>query len=284
MQNFIGTKDRNKFNVEYHSKVLRRLSVKQLWKNFGKYRFLLGELVKKDIKLKYRRSYLGILWTLLEPILTTAVLTFVFGNLRQVKDPQFPVYILTGRLLYSFFSDSTKSAMKSIRSNSAMIKKVYVPKYIYPLSTVLSNYVIFLISMIVLFGATLIFKVMPTVYFIQAIIPLVLLLILALGIGMILATLAVFFRDLEYLWGVILMLIMYTSAIFYRVDILHLGDKEWVLMLNPLYVIISNFRSAVFGSPMNQTALLLSAVYSFVALFIGILLFYKKQDDFILNI
>jgi ABC-2 type transport system permease protein len=258
--------------------------VKQLWKNFGKYRFLLGELVKKDIKLKYRRSYLGILWTLLEPILTTAVLTFVFGNLRQVKDPQFPVYILTGRLLYSFFSDSTKSAMKSIRSNSAMIKKVYVPKYIYPLSTVLSNYVIFLISMIVLFGATLIFKVMPTVYFIQAIIPLVLLLILALGIGMILATLAVFFRDLEYLWGVILMLIMYTSAIFYRVDILHLGDKEWVLMLNPLYVIISNFRSAVFGSPMNQTALLLSAVYSFVALFIGILLFYKKQDDFILNI
>ncbi|MGF7143736.1 ABC-2 type transport system permease protein [Anaerotaenia torta] len=258
--------------------------MRQLWKNFSKYRFLLGELVKKDIRLRYRRSYLGILWTLLEPILTTAVLAFVFGGLRKVKDPQFPVYILTGRLLYSFFSDATKSAMKSIRSNSGMIKKVYVPKYIYPLSGVLSNYVIFLISMLVLFGAAVIFKVRPTVYVIQAVIPLFLLLVLALGFGMILATMAVFFRDLEYLWGVVLMLIMYTSGIFYHVEDLRLGDKAWVLRLNPLYTVISNFRNAIFGAPMNQTMLLLSACYSFGALAIGFVLFYRKQDEFILNI
>ncbi len=258
--------------------------MKSAWLNFNKYRFLLGELVKKEIKLKYRRSYLGIFWTLLEPILTTAVLAFVFGLVLGKSDPQFPVYILTGRLLYTFFSNSTKAAMKSIRSNSAMIKKVYVPKYIYPCSSVLSNYVIFLISLIVLFFAAIIFKVMPTLYLIQVILPMFFLLVLALGFGMILATLAVFFRDLEYLWSVALMIIMYLSAIFYKVDTPEFSGKEWLFRLNPLYVIIDNFRSAVFGAPLNQLSLSLSAIYSFGALLLGIFMFYKNQDKFILNI
>ena len=114
-------------------------------KNFKKYKYLLYEMTKKNIKLKYRRSYLGILWTLLEPILTTFVLSVVFISWRGKKDHTFPVYILTGRLLYSYFSLATKQAMKSIRSNSGMIKKVYVPKYIYPLSDILSNYITFMI-------------------------------------------------------------------------------------------------------------------------------------------
>lgn len=259
--------------------------MKSAWINFNKYRFLLGELVKKDIKLKYRRSYLGIFWTLLEPILTTIVLAFVFGKMRGVRDVQFPVYILTGRLLYTFYSNSTKSAMKSIRSNSAMIKKVYIPKYMYPFSTVLSNYIIFLISLIVLFGALIVFGIMPTIYLLQSIVPLFLVMILAIGSGMLLSTLAVFFRDMEYLWSVALMIIMYTCAIFYRIDDLKLGSEEvWVFKLNPLYVIIDTFRSAIFGAPMNQTSLILSLIYSFGSLFIGMLLFYRKQDNFILNI
>ena len=118
--------------------------------NFMQYQFLLSELVKKGIKLKYRRSYLGMIWSLLEPLLTMIVLTIVFVTLYGNTDKTFPVYILTGRLLYSFFSQATKAALKSIRQNSAMIKKVYVPKYLYPLSSVLFNYVIFLISLIVL--------------------------------------------------------------------------------------------------------------------------------------
>lgn len=258
--------------------------MKNAWLNFSKYRFLLRELVKKDIKLKYRRSYLGIFWTLLEPILTTIVLAFVFGKIRGVRDDHFPVYILTGRLLYGFYSNSTKSAMKSIRSNSAMIKKVYIPKYIYPFSTVLSNYVIFLISLVVLLGALIIFRIMPTIYILWSIVPLLLILVLAIGSGMILATLAVFFRDLEYLWGVALMIIMYTCAIFYRMEDMNLGDSVWVFKLNPLYVIIDTFRSAVFGTTINQTSLLLSLIYSFGSLLIGVLLFYRKQDKFILNI
>lgn len=139
-------------------------TMSQVLKNFNRYRYLLGELAKKNIKLKYRRSYLGILWTLIEPLLTMIVLmrciwkfTWKNGTGQGICRRPFPVYVLTGRLLYSFFSSSTNSAMKSIRANSAMIKKVYVPKYMYPLSGILSNFVIFLISLVVLVGVMLFF-------------------------------------------------------------------------------------------------------------------------------
>lgn len=257
----------------------------KVWKNFNKYQFLLMELVKKDIKLKYRSSYLGIFWTLLEPILTTMVLYFVFSQVFSRGGESFPVYILTGRLLYAFFSNSTKAAMKSIRSNSAMIKKVYVPKYIYPFSSILSNFVTFIISLVILAFAMIIFQVHITVYILQAIIPLFLALVLCMGVGMILATLAVFFRDLEYLWGVILMLVMYTSAIFYDVTRKGFAGIAPILrIVNPLFDIITNFRDAVFGRPLSQEELLISIAYSFGTLIIGILLFYRKQDEFILNI
>src|SRR5699024_10557403 len=137
----------------------------------------------------YRRSYLGILWTLLEPLLTMIVLTVVFGTLFGRTDKTFPVYVLSGRLLYTFFSGSTKSAMKSIRTHSGMIKKVYVPKYIYPLASVLSNYVTFLISLIVLVVVAAVLKVKPTLYLFQAFVPLITIAFMTLGVGLILCTL-----------------------------------------------------------------------------------------------
>lgn len=261
--------------------------MKQIIKNFNKYRFLLSELVVKDIKLKYRKSYLGILWTLIEPLLTMIVLTIVFTSFRGGGNTSstFPVYILTGRLLYSFFANSTKAAMKSIRTHGQMIKKVYVPKYIYPLSTILSNFVIFLISLIVLIGVSLYFRVTPTLYIFQAVIPLLILLIMVMGVGLILATLAVFFRDMEYLWGVIVMMIMYCSAIFYGADTIIKSGSGWILKINPLYSVILNFRNSVlYGLPLDLNALIYSGVFSIASLFIGIWMFYKKQDKFILNI
>mgnify|MGYP004652319981 FL=1 len=138
--------------------------IRRMIDGFKKYQFLLRELVKKGITLKYRRSYLGLIWTLIEPLLTMIVLTIIFGTLFGNKDKTYPVYILTGRLLYSMFSSATNAAMRSIRSNSAMIKKVYVPKYLYPLSTVLYNYVIFLLSLIVLFVVSVVLGIKPTIY------------------------------------------------------------------------------------------------------------------------
>ena len=259
--------------------------MKQNILNFKKYRFLLSELVIKDIKLKYRKSYLGILWTLLEPLLTMLVLSAVFGGLYGKSDKQFPIYVLTGRLLYAYFSNATKAAMKSIRVNGSMIKKVYVPKYIYPLSSIISQFITFLISLVVLFGTAIVLKVKPTIYLLEAIIPLFILFIMVMGVGLILATLDVFFRDMEYLWGVILMIVMYCCAIFYEPARVVKRGFEWILTYNPLYSIILNFRNTViYGQGLELNALLYSAGFSIVTLVIGIWMFYKKQDQFIMNI
>lgn len=258
--------------------------MKKYINGFLKYRFLLKELVKKGITLKYRRSYLGIIWTLIEPLLTMIVLTIVFGTLLGNTNKSFPVYILTGRLLYTMFSTSTKEAMRSIRTNSAMIKKVYVPKYLYPLSGILFNYVIFLISLIVLFVVALVLGIYPTWHLVQAVIPLINILLLSLGVGMILGTFSVFFRDLEYLWNVALMLIMYMCAIFYYPEKLLNSGYAFVLKYNPLYCIIDNFRSAVFGRPLNWGYTCYAMGFSVVAILIGFGVFYKQQDRFVLYI
>ncbi len=258
--------------------------MKQFFADIRKYRFLLSQLVKKEIKLKYRNSYLGIIWTMLEPLLTMIVLTAVFSTLLGKGTGDFPVYILTGRLLFSFFSGSTTAALKSVRNHAGMIKKVYVPKYMYPLASVISNYVTFLISLIVLTAVALIRHVYPTVYLLQAIVPLVVLFILALGTGLILSTTAVFFRDLEYLWGVVMMIIMYTCAIFYRAESVINERNGFIFKINPLYCIIDNFRSAVFGEAMNLQYTLYSAGAAAVLFIFGIFIFAKKQDKFILHL
>ena len=247
-------------------------------------RFILSELIKKGIRLKYRRSYLGILWSLLEPLLTMIVLTIVFGTLMGEHDRSFPVYILSGRLLYGFFSQSTTAALKSIRANSSIIKKVYVPKMLYPLSSILFNFIIFMISLIVLALVSVVLGVYPTFYLIQVVVSLIVLLLLSLGCGLILSTIGVFFRDMEYLCTVALMLIMYTCAIFYRANRLLTSKWGFVLKANPLFCVIQTFRSAIFGEMMNMKYLLYALGFSIISIIIGVVAFKKNEDKFILEI
>lgn len=258
--------------------------IKRVFNNFKKYRFLLIELVKKDIKLKYRKSYLGILWTLLEPLLTTLVLTLVFSEFYGKKNQSFPVYILSGRMIYSFFSSGTKAALKAVSGNASMIKKVYVPKYIYPLSSVIANYIMFLISLIVLAAVSAVMGVYPTKYLVFSILPLSLIFIMTTGIGLWLSCFAVFFRDMEYLWNVALMLIMYASAIFYSPDKVLKGSYGWILQYNPVYACIVSFREAVFGKPLSMFYVYYAGLVAFLSLLTGVVVFYKRQDKFILHI
>ncbi|MCI8771964.1 MAG: ABC transporter permease [Lachnospiraceae bacterium] len=261
------------------------MSITRYMKNFLRYRYLLFELVKKNIKLKYRRSYLGVFWTLLEPLLTMLVLTLVFGTFFGKNDPQYPVYILSGRLLYAFFSSATKGGLKSISNNSSMIKKVYVPKYIYVVSSVISNFITFLISLIVLVAVGAILKVQPTLYMFQAVIPLIILFVFTMGLSLILSTLNVFFRDIEYIWSVASMLIMYASAIFYPTDRVVNTGNGWVFDINPLYMCIANFRDAILnGTAMNMSYTVVSGVVAVVTLAVGAYMFYKEQDKFILYV
>ncbi len=258
--------------------------MKEQFKNFKRYSFLLEELVKKGIKLKYRRSYLGILWSMLEPLLYMIVLAVVFGTLLGHNEKEFPVYILSGRLLYSFFNSSTKACLKSIRANAARIKKVYVPKYIYPMSSVMINFVTFALSLPVLVVVALVLGVFPTWKIVYCFIALVNLLLLTYGVGMILATVGVFFRDMEYIWSVGTVMIMYTCAIFYKPERILTSNISWILELNPLYCVIENFRSGVFGTAMNWGYTLYAFLFGAISLVIGLYIFKKSQDKFILNI
>lgn len=260
------------------------IQLKKSWKQFLSRRTLLRELVVKGIKLKYRRSYLGVLWSLLEPILRTIVYTIVFGTLLGRGGPDYPLFILCGRLLYSYFAASTKTATKSIGKNASLIRKVYVPKYLYPMAGVLSNYITFLISLIVIIPLAIYGGVSFHLTAFGIVVPLIIILCMSYGVGLILATIGVFFRDIEYIWDVVLMVIMYTAAIFYDPSRLIKSGYGWLLKLNPMYALIQNFRNCIFGEAMDPQLLLYSAGFSVVVLIVGHLLFYKQQDKFILYI
>lgn len=269
--------------------------------NFLKYRYLIKELVSKNIKLQYRNSVLGMLWTFLQPLLTMIVLSFVFMKVfgrDSSKVVNYPVYLLCGRLLHEFFTSSTKKAMRSIRSRASIIKKVYVPKYIYPLSSVLSSFVTFLISLSVLVVVIIYFNVTdnnpitltPNVLF--AIPPVIVLFFFSLGVGMILATLNVFFRDIENIYDVFCLLLFYLTPIVYTVDRLGYSSDSTVgmlLKLNPMYGFIEMFRGAVihgaeFFTYFDMNLFYYCCGFTVVVIVIGFAMFYKNQDKFILHI
>lgn len=261
------------------------LFIRSAFHNMTKYRYLLYELIKKGIVLKYRRSFLGILWSLIEPLLTMIVLTYVFGNFFGKNDPMYAVYILTGRLMFTLFQNTTKESLRSVRANAAMIKKVYVPKYMYPISTIMYNFVLFLISLIDLGLVMLYFKVPITWHLLEGLLPILVLLLISIGVGMILATINVFFRDIEYLWNVFTLLLMYCSAIFYQADVLANTSAGWILEINPVYLMIYNLRRTVmYGQGLQWNSMLFSTLFAFVILFVGFSVFYKRQDEFILHI
>ena len=269
--------------------------LKGYFKNFWKYRFLLQEIVRKNVKLQYRNSVLGIFWTFLQPLLTSIVLALVFGGIfgqRSADVGCYMVYLLCGRLLYEFFTQSTKRAMRSIRLSASVIKKVYVPKYIYPLSNVLANFVTFAMSLLVLVVMVIYFKcftdevIVINWHVLLAVVPIIILLILSLGVGMILATLNVFFKDIEYIYEVFCMILFYLTPIFYHPD--SLGAHKFVkycLMANPLYSIVGMFRDCVlFGRMWNWNHFIYATGFAIFTLVIGFIFFHKKQDKFILHI
>lgn len=253
-------------------------------KTFYEYKSLLWEFVKRDIKLKYRNSALGILWSMLNPLLIMIVLTFIFSNIFKNSIPNFPVYCLSGRLLYDFFSQATNQSMVSITGKSSLIKKIYVPRYLYPLSRVISSFIIFLISLIPLGVIMIMTGVKLGKMNLFIIYPLVMLFFIGLGIGLILATINVFFRDLQHLYSVVLLIVMYMSAIFYSPDIID-PKYMFVLRLNPVFPIISVFRDCVlYGQITSRGNWILCGIYAVATMIVGVVVFYKKQDEFILHI
>lgn len=255
--------------------------------NFSKYRFLLTELVKKDIKVKYKDSILGLFWSFLNPLLTMIVLVLVFGFLfggRGSGIPNFAIYVLIGRLSLDLFTKGTKSAMNAIRRNKNIIKKLYVPKYMFVLAAIISELINFLISLVVLIMVMIVTQNPFAWIDLISFIPVLFLFIFTIGAGLILATATSFFTDIKYLFDVFTMLLMYGSAVFYPINIIP-EKYQLVFYLNPVYVAIEGFRDAILYQRFPKTEPLIYLIgISFAALIIGLIIFYKYQDEFILHV
>lgn len=249
-----------------------------------KYRYLLEDMVVRDIKLKYRRSVIGLLWSVLNPLLMMIVITAVFQHLFRFEIENFAVYYLTGWVVFNFITEATNGAMTSIIGASTLIRKVYIPKYIFPMQKCVFSFVNMLFSLVALFAVMLVLKVKFTWYILLIPVPLVLALIFAIGLGMILSTVAVFLRDMIHLYGVFTMVWMYLTPIIYPEEIL-VGGMQTIMKLNPMYYYVDYFRQlTLYGTIPGTDSLLIMCGCSVASLLLGIAVFKKKQDRFILFI
>jgi lipopolysaccharide transport system permease protein len=252
--------------------------------NFTKYRFLLLELVKRDIKVKYRNSVIGIFWSFLNPLLYMVVMTIIFGTLFSRTITNFPVFYLSGMVVFTLFSSGSNAALTSITGNAAMLNKIYIPKYMYTLSRVLSNLVTFLFSIIILVLIMIATQAPFSIYILYAVFPVLLLVMITIGAGLLLATLNVFFRDIQHLYKVFTTLLMYGSALFYPVTIVP-EQFQILFTLNPIFAIITLFRDSFYsGTPYDLFNIVYASAFSIFLLFLGVILFYKYQDKFILHL
>ena len=249
-----------------------------------KYRFLLEDMVVRDIKLKYRRSVIGLLWSVLNPLLMMIVITAVFQNLFRFEIENFAVYYLTGWVVFNFITEATSGAMTSIIGASALIRKVYIPKYIFPMQKCIFSFVNMLFSLVALVVVMLVLGVEFTWNMLLIPIPLALALVFAIGLGMILSTVAVFFRDMIHLYGIFTLVWMYLTPIIYPEEIL-VGVMKVIMELNPMYYYVDYFRQlTLYGTLPDAKSFLIMCVCSGISLLLGIVVFKKKQDRFILFI
>ena len=255
-------------------------------KTLFKYKDLIVELVRRDLKLKYRRSFLGYLWSVLNPLMIMIVLTIVFTHLLGKGIENFPVYLLTGRMMYDFMKSSTTNAMKSVTGNAALLKKVYVPKYIFTLAKVTSC----MVDMVLSLGALFIVMVVTRAKFHPHIllIPIVIVQIylFCCGHGFFLAQLNVFFRDMEHIYNAVLTAWLYLTPIMYSIDILPSKVLKIAIKgFNPLYYYVAQFRDLVYYGRLPGPRIFFGGwLIALLMLLIGVWSFQRSKDKFILYI
>jgi len=251
-----------------------------------KYSFLLKQLVIRDFKSKYKRSILGIFWSFLNPLLMMGTQYLIFSIIFKNNPIEyFPVYLLIGVIMFNLATEASNQGLTSIVSNANLINKVYVPKYIYTLSKVLSALINFTLSLIPLIIIMLCMKIWPSPYHLLIIFDFFLIFIFALGLAMFLATAMVFFRDMQFIWGVFTMMWMYATPIFYSTKQFEGRTMGTILQLNPMYHYLNYARSVlIYHTSPDLFTYLWCIVCSVLMFTIGAFVFKKNQDKFVLYV
>ena len=252
-------------------------------RKFLQYKDFLIELITRDIKLKYRRSFLGYLWSVLNPLLIMIVMTVVFSAMFRKNIENYPIYLLTGRTLFEFMRTGTQGGLKSVQNNAALLKKTYIPKYMFTVAKVSSIFVDTVFSM----GAFLIVMIATrSPFYVQLLyLPVILiqLYIFTLGLSFWLAELNVFFCDIQYIYHAVCTAWMYLSALFYPIEQLPNLLQIVVKTLNPMYYYIAQFRDiALYGRMPGMRIVIGGWIWAFALFAFGLFMFQKNKDRFVL--
>ena len=249
--------------------------------NLKKHQFLFEELVKRDFKKKYKRTVLGIGWSLLSPLLTLLVMKLVFTQFFGRSTPHYSIYIFCGNVVWFYFNEATKGGMRSLIDNAPIFTKVNVPKYLFLMAKNAQALLSFLLTLIVLFLFVAFDSLHFTWHYIMLLYPTLLLLLFNLGVGMILSAVFIFFRDTEYLYEVFLRLLMYCSAIFYNVDNYDPVIQR-LFLINPVYLFIKYFRLIIIDASIPSLQFhVIMLVHTIVSLTIGCLMYKKWNTQFL---
>ena len=251
--------------------------------NLKKYSFLLQQLVSRDFKVKYKRSVLGIIWSLLYPLLTMAVMAIVFSNVFKFSTPgvSYLAYLLSGLVMFNYFNEASNLSMSSVIANFPLINKIYIPKYIFPLSKCLFVGINFMLTLIPLYVVLLTTGTGVNIYHIFLPYVFVCLFMFTLGFGLILSAVTVFLRDMLYIYGIIIMLWTYLTPIMYDINVISPALQPF-LKLNPMYHYINFEREIMLYQRIPQPFTWGICLASSVGvLIIGMIVFKKTQDKFI---
>lgn len=243
------------------------------------YFFVIQELTSREIKRKYARSYLGIIWSVLNPLLTMSVMSFVFSYMFKRSIENYPLYYLTGNIFWALFSGATNSAMTALVDNKTLLLKAKLPKQTFVLSRIYTSLTNFGYTCIAYVFMLIIFRVKPSWTMLLFPLDVALALIFGAGIGYILSILYVFFADIKYLYSVLLTMILYMSAIFYPVTSLPPVLQE-AIGYNPIYLSIYIAREAVvYNRAPHYSAWIKLAMAATISFAAGLTVFKKKEND-----
>ena len=245
------------------------------------YGFLFSELVKRDFKKKYKRTYLGMLWSVLSPLLTLLVMWVVFGQFFGKTVEHYIIYLFCGNIIFSYFSDATGGGMGSLLANADIFTKINIPKYLFLFSRNISSLINFGLTFTVFLVFCIIDGITFTFAFFLLIVPIICLIFFNIGVGLVLSALFVLFRDMQYLWSVFTTLLMYASAIFYTVDG-YSYFMQRLFLCNPVYVYIKYFRIIVIDNAIPSPQFTLLAIgYALIAFTAGIFVYKKLNHKFL---
>ena len=249
-------------------------------KGLASHLFILQRMIRTNFKTRYKRSYLGILWSLLNPFLNMVVFVVVFSRIFRFQVPHYPLYILCGQMVFTFFSSSTAEAMMQILYNATMIRRVYLPKTIYILAGIAINGINLGLTFIPFILIALIDRLEFSVYMLMIIPALILLSCFVTGMSLIVATITPFLNDFSQIWSVIVTLWTYLTPLFYPAEIV--GEK-WlpIYRLNPMYAYVTLFRDPLLYQSIPELSLWIEGIiYSAVFLLFGWWIFTKNSNEF----